>query len=140
MDMITPPFVDFPPTQLAEAMKEAPPGSEMRLRISGVDAVGSPREFVTLLAVPEGATGQERIEKAGLELLVQGDEVTIDNVAFGSPAQKAGLEFDQKILKVRAPADQPPKELMFIPALLLLAGIVFLQRMRRPRKGAEQPA
>jgi TRAP transporter 4TM/12TM fusion protein len=140
MDMITPPFVDFPPTQLAEAMKEAPPGSEMRLRISGVDAVGSPREFVTLLAVPEGATGQERIEKAGLELLMQGDEVIIDNVAFGSPAQKAGLEFDQKILKVRAPADQPPKELMFIPALLLLAGIVFLQRMRRPRKGAEQPA
>jgi hypothetical protein len=112
----------------------------VRLRILGVDAVGSPREFVTELTVPEGGTGQERIDKAGLELLTQGDDVIVDNVAFGSPAQTAGLEFDQKILEVRAPSDQPPKELFFIPALVLLAGIVFLQRLRRPRTAAAQPA
>jgi TRAP transporter 4TM/12TM fusion protein len=140
MDMIVPPFEDFSPTQLAKAMESTPVGGALRLRILGVDAVGSPREFVTELTVPEGGTGQERIDKAGLELLTQGDDVIVDNVAFGSPAQTAGLEFDQKILEVRAPSDQPPKELFFIPALVLLAGIVFLQRLRRPRTAAAQPA
>lgn len=140
MDMVASPFEDYAPTQLAQAMEKVPVGEAIRLRVQGVDAVGNPREFVTELTVPEGATGEERIEKAGLELLTQGDDVIVDNVAFDSAAQKANLEFDQKIIQIRAPGDQPPKELMFIPALVLLAGIFFLQRMRQPRKAAAQPA
>ena len=54
----------------------------------------------------------------------------IDNVAFGSPAAEAGFDWDQTIQKVMVPVSQPPKELMFIPALLLLMGVVFLQRGR----------
>jgi len=138
--MVASPFEDFAPTQLAQAMEKVPVGEDIRLRIQGFDAVGNPREFVTELAVPEGATGAERIEKAGLELLTQGDDVIVDNVAFGSAAQKANLEFDQKIIQIRAPGDQPPKELMFIPALVLLAGLFFLQRKRQPRKAAAEPA
>jgi hypothetical protein len=140
MDMIVPPFEDLPPAAFAKALAAAPVGSELRLRILGVDDIGEPREFVTPLTVPEGATAEERLEKAGLELLTKGDEVIIDNVAFDSPAQKANLEFDQKIVQVRAPADQPAKELMFIPAFVLLAGVVFLQRRRRPRTTAAHPA
>jgi len=116
-------------------------GEELRLRILGVDEIGEPKEFVTTLKVPEGATAEERVENAGLELLTKGDEVIIDNVTFGSEAQAANLEFDQKILQVRAPAEQPAKELMFIPAFLLLAALIFLQRLRRPRdNAAAQPA
>ena len=122
------------------ALADAPPGADLRLRILGVDDIGDPREFVTTLTVPEGATAEERLENAGLELLTKGDEVIIDNVGFDSAAQRANLEFDQKILKVRAPVDQPPKELMFIPAFLLLGIVVFLQRLRRPRNAAAQAA
>ncbi len=140
MDMIAPPFEDLPPAAFGKAMATAPAGEELRLRILGVDDIGEPREFVTTLTVPEGDTELERLENAGLELLTKGDEVIIDNVAFGSEAQAANLEFDQKIVQVRAPVDQPAKEWMFIPAFLLLAGIVFLQRMRRPRDTVEQTA
>jgi hypothetical protein len=140
MDMIAPPFEDLPPAAFSKALAEAPVGSELRLRILGVDEIGQPKEFVTTLTVPEGATEEDRLRNAGLELLTKGDEVIIDNVAFDSAAQKANLEFDQKILRVRAPAGQPPKELMFIPAFLLLVGVIFLQRLRRPRKPAAQPA
>jgi len=136
MDMITPPFEDLPPTAFTKALETTPVGEELRLRILGVDEIGEPKEFVTTLKVPEGATAEERVENAGLELLTKGDEVIIDNVTFGSEAQAANLEFDQKILQVRAPAEQPAKELMFIPAFLLLAGLIFLQRMRRPRENA----
>ena len=48
-----------------------------------------------------------------------------------SPAQKAGLDWDQKIIKVRQPVSQPWKELMYIPALLLLALVIVIQRKRR---------
>jgi len=133
MDMIVPPYNDLPPSAIEQALADAPVGSELRLRISGVDDIGQPKEFSTILDVPDGATGAERLEQTGLELLVQDEAVTIDNVAFDSPAQAAGLEWDQKIEAVRAPTGQPPKELMFIPALLLLGGVVALQRMRRPR-------
>ena len=77
--------------------------------------------------------------EANFELVwegVQGEEVIIDNVAFGSPAQKVGLAFDQKILMVRVPAAQPAKEWLWIPALAALALIASMQRRRRVRADA----
>lgn len=70
---------------------------------------------------------------AGVEYIDQGGTIMIDNVAFGSPAAEAGLDWDQEIVEVLAPASQPSKYLMFIPALLLLAGVVMLQRGRAAR-------
>ena len=60
----------------------------------------------------------------------------VDNVDFGSVAQKAGLDWDQVVLLVRAPANQPWKELMYIPALLLLGLIYVMQRKRREKSEA----
>ncbi len=134
MDKIVAPFEDRPPSELSQIAGVAPAGETLRLTIDGTDAVGNPRTFVALLALPEGSDGNERIAAAGLELLDQDGQVLIDNVAFGSPAEKAGLEFDQKITRVRVPTDQPAKEWMWIPALALLALIVFMQRGRRTRE------
>ncbi|HSL41355.1 MAG TPA: DUF3394 domain-containing protein, partial [Desulforhopalus sp.] len=53
-----------------------------------------------------------------------------DMVGFGSPAEKAKIDFDQEILTIHVPADRPAKEWMFIPALLLLGVIVLAQRRR----------
>jgi hypothetical protein len=61
-----------------------------------------------------------------------GDEMIVDDVVFDSPAANAGLDWDQKVLQVLKPVGQPSKYLMFIPALLLLAMVVFLQRRRAP--------
>jgi hypothetical protein len=96
-----------------------------------VDEVGAPREFVALLTLPEGASGPERLEAAGLKMVEKDGALIVDNVTFGSAAQKAGMDWDQKILKVRAPASQPWKELMYVPALILLGLIIVLQRKRR---------
>jgi hypothetical protein len=54
----------------------------------------------------------------------------IDMIGFGSAAEKAGLDFDFEITGVLQQNDRPPKELMWIPALILLAGIIWLQRRR----------
>jgi len=131
MDMLVSPYEDAEPSRFAEVAGTLAPGQQLRLRIAGVDDVGVPREFVALLTIPEGASGAERLEAAGLKLIEKEGEMIIDNVTFGSEAQKAGMDWDQKILKVRAPASQPPKELMYLPALILLALIVVMQRRRR---------
>ena len=62
-------------------------------------------------------------------------KVIADNVMFGSPAQQAGLDFDWQILDIRVEAERPPKQLMFIPATLLLALVAMLQ-LRRRKAGA----
>ena len=59
----------------------------------------------------------------------------IDDVAFDSAAQKAGLDWDQEILQVRQPADQPSKYWIYIPVLLILAGVVLMQRRRAEARG-----
>ena len=70
------------------------------------------------------------MQALGIETIRNGDEVVIDNVAFDSPAQAAGLDWDQKILLVRAAAPAPSKYWIYIPAVLILALVVWLQRRR----------
>jgi hypothetical protein len=92
-----------------------------------------------LLPVPEGDTAEARIEALGLTLIDRDGKLIIDNVAFDSPGQKVGLDWDQEILAVREPLPQPHRYWIFIPTLLVLAGIVWLQRARIERRGG-QPA
>ncbi|RRV31204.1 TRAP transporter fused permease subunit [Pseudomonas sp. o96-267] len=130
MDMLHDPYQEVPPAELAQALDGVEDGSSLRLRILGENAVGDPREFTVLLPVPDGASGQARLEKLGLNLYEEGDKVLVDSVTFGSIAADAGLEFDQQILSVRAPTDRWIKELMWIPGFLLFGLVVLLQRRR----------
>ena len=132
MDMIAPPFENVPPAEIEQAAAEAQVGQKLRLTVSGLNAVGDPVTFTALLPVGEGETGADRLLASGLEYIQNGDSVIIDNVSFDSPAQEAGFDWDQTIEKVMRPVPQPSKYWMFIPALLLLGGVIMLQRGRRP--------
>ncbi len=130
MDIAVPPYEIRSPAQFEESLGSVPTGSEIRLIVEGEDDVGDPISITAILPIEADGTGEERLEALGLELLVDGDEVIIDNAAFDSVSQNAGLDFDQKIKQVLIPADQPAKELLYIPALLLLGLIVMMQRRR----------
>ncbi len=91
-----------------------------------------------MLPVPAGNSGTERIDALGLTLIEEGGRTLVDNVAFASQAADLGLEFDQEILKVRAPTDRMRKEIMWIPGLLLLFIVSALQ-WRRKRLSLSQP-
>jgi hypothetical protein len=51
-------------------------------------------------------------------------------VQFGSAAEKLGIEQGFNVVGIELPADRPAKEWLFIPALVLLAAVVLLQRRR----------
>ena len=135
MDMVHDPYRETPPAQLAQTMGEVEAESTLRLRILGEDAVGKPRKLTLLVAVPDGANGEERLANLGLSLYEQDGKTLIDNVAFGSPAATMGLEFDQEILTVKAPTERWTKEWMWIPGFLLFGAIVWLQRRRSVKAG-----
>ncbi len=142
MDMIYPPYEEVAPAEIAAAAGDVPAGDSLRMRISGMDAVGEVREWVVLLPLPEGATGEERLEAAGLTIVDRDGKTIIDDVTYDSPAQKVGLDWDQEVIRVLKPANPPTKYLMYIPALLLLALVIWAQRRRaesapgRPREAA----
>ena len=137
MDMIYPPFEVQPPAEFTRVIGEAEVGEPVQTRIAGLGPFGDPVEFAVLLPVPEGDTPEARIEALGLDLIDRDGKLIIDNVAFGSPGQEVGLDWDQEILSVREPLPQPHRYWILIPALLLLAGIIWLQRGRVERQGGK---
>ena len=66
----------------------------------------------------------------GLNLTQDGETWTVDYVDFGSAAEKASIDFGWQIMGVEKESDRPPKELVFIPALLVLLLIRKLQQQR----------
>ena len=102
----------------------------MRIMIKGQKDDG--REFTKTLMLPVGneSTGLERLTAVGIETREEEGKTLIDNVVFSSPAEKAGIDFDQEILNLQVASKRPPKQLINIPALLLLVLIGFLQRGR----------
>lgn len=140
MDMIYAPYEDVAPTEIMRVAGETPPGTELRLRIDGLDDIGQPLSFVAILPLGEGTDGEQRLLDSGVELMQIDDELVVDNVAFGSPAQNAGLDWDQTITAVLVPTDQPWKELMYIPALIVLWLVVTVQRRRHGRQTQQKSA
>jgi hypothetical protein len=144
MNRLQPPFQAVDPAQISQALETASPGDELRVVVTGPDFdTGNPKDTTLVLPVPEAGTGDERLEGFGLTLIPDGDLVTLEEPIFGTPFADILQSFDfygdaPVVMKsVQAPANQLPKELIFIPALLLLALVAFLQRARMGR-GAEK--
>lgn len=141
MEYISPTERHIEPAALVQELATTPVGQNMKIKVSGVNPYGKEIEFYSQFAVPAGETGEERLKALGLELLDTGEtieidgepktKILIDNVEMDSPAAKAGLNWDQTILEVGVPQNSLPKELMFIPALLLAFGVAWNQRRRK---------
>ena len=134
-DEIYPPLVEEPPGQLIEWVGDMDPGTALRLSVSGVTMRGKEYTKTVMLIVGDEPTGKERLDAIGIETTTnEKGKVMIDNVGFSSPAEKAGLDFDQEILHLQVPTKGPPKELLYIPLVLLYGLIWFIQARRRKRR------
>ncbi|WP_417280049.1 TRAP transporter permease [Celeribacter sp.] len=137
MDMIQSPYHDIAPTAVEEALAEAPAGSQLRVVVTGPDFdTLEEKELHLALIVPEEPGGAARLDALGLMLMPEGETMIMDEPMFGTDLSDKLASFDfygdepVRLTAVQAPADQLPKELMFIPALLLLGLVTVLQRGR----------
>jgi len=130
-DMLYPPIQVLSPEQVEVIAERTPEAGVLSIRVEGETLEGA---LVTkIVALPMGASesGVKRLAAAGIELRREGGKVLVDDVAFASDAEKAGIDFDWEVLGVQTRAQRPPKYLLYIPALALLGVVVLRQRRRR---------
>ncbi|MGR3503204.1 TRAP transporter permease [Pseudaestuariivita sp.] len=123
-------------------MEGARDGQDVRLIIDGPDFdTGENRPTTVVIPAVNGdATGA--LDAQGLTAFAEGEVLVLEEPFPGTPLfEQLGLEYDYYgdtpvvIRQVQVENDRLPKELFFIPALLLLSLLVLMQRPR-----ATQPA
>ena len=124
---------------LAEA---APDNASLRVRLVGESLDGDPVDARYLLPLgasgPDGAT--RLMDAAGIEFRDEDGEFYVDNLNFGGPAEQLKIDFDWHVAGLEVEADRMPKEVFYLPALLLLGLVAFLQFRRKRLIPEEVPA
>ena len=141
MDRIVPPYTSVEPAALVETIGQTPPGTEVRMVIAGPD-FDTLEMTDTTVVVPVGSEegGAARVDAMGLLLLEEDGLIKLDEPLFGTPLAGDLDIFDYyaddpvRLVSVSLPASQPPKQLIYIPAMIFLALIAFLQRGRAARQ------
>ena len=129
-DEIYAPTEVLPATNIIVQAENVPPEGNLRMTVEGENLDGKFVSRTVMLPLGPAGDGEARLAEAGLELRTEDGKVFADNVMFGSAAQDVGIDFDWEILNLEVDAERPPKQLMFIPALLLLGFIAWSQRRR----------
>jgi len=137
-EMVYPSSQIVQPIKIVEMVEQLPPNADLRLHVEGESIEGNLVSKMVILPMGELAPGKARLEKAGLELRTEKKRVFVDMVVFNSLAQKAGIDFDWEILSLQIPTDRPAKQWVYLPALLLLALLIFFQRKRRTHSPKSQ--
>jgi TRAP transporter 4TM/12TM fusion protein len=137
MDQIYPPLQAVSAEKIFEIAEAMPDKAQIRIQIKGEDLEGREVDKVVMLPLGAPGTGEDRLLEAGLEIRFEEGQAFVDNVVFGTTAERQKIDFDYEIASVQMKSDRPPKQLFYIPALLFLGLIVMLQR-RRQR--VDQPA
>ncbi len=137
MDMIYPPFEIADARQIVEFAGGRPADYQLRLLVEGESMDGKFVSKTVLLPLGTKGNGAQRLAQAGIEVRTEGDKVFVDNVVFGSAAEKAGIDFDWRIRGIEVKVSQPVKYWFYIPALAIFGIVVLSQLRRRPRRVAE---
>jgi TRAP transporter 4TM/12TM fusion protein len=137
-DKVYEPYHEEPGIYLLEAMEKQDENTMIHLVVKGETMDGD--EYTKAMMLPVGKEGapEDRLREVGFEVIEEDGKMIVNNMMFGSNAERMGIDFDQEIVSVMMEADRPPKQLMFFPALGLLGLIYFLQKRRQTPEEASR--
>ena len=138
LDRVQAPYVEVLGNEIINHINEIPKNGQLRMVINGPDfdnpdTIKSKTLSITL---PEAETEIERLEAAGLTVFLEEDLAKLEEPFAGTPLFQTLGDFDYymddavQIHLLQLPADRLPKEVFYIPALLILFGIILIQRRR----------
>ncbi|HUG63089.1 MAG TPA: TRAP transporter permease [Methylomirabilota bacterium] len=141
LDQILPPYDAIDPQEIFQAVETEPDDGQIRLVIRGpsFDDPGKMVERTMAFSVgPAGAPGEQRFEGAiGLPVRIENGTVILDepldmNSLAGRTLSNLDFYGDDpvQITAVEVSAERLPREVFYIPAILLLALVVVMQRRR----------
>jgi hypothetical protein len=134
LDMIIPPHEDRPGSELVALAEGVKNDGTLTIQIEGMDIQGNDVSKAVMIPMGPKASAMERLNFAGIELRTEDGKTIVDNVMFDSPAAKLGVDFDFEIVGVQVETDRPTKQIVFIPAFILLGLIIMAQRSRRKKQ------
>jgi TRAP transporter 4TM/12TM fusion protein len=131
MDMVYPPLQKVSAAQIYDVVEKLPRNTQVRVHVLGETLEGKAVDKVVMLPVGEPGDGKQRLATAaGLELREEDGKMIIDNIVFGSTAERQQLDFDWEVADVQVKSDRPDKKWFYIPAIILLI-IVWKSQTRR---------
>lgn len=141
LDLVQSPYEQVEPARLFEVIEDEPDGSDVRLVIRGpsFDIPDETLERTMAFGLGEaGASGQERFEQAtGLLARVEDGTMILDEpLDMNSLAARTLSNMDfyadepVHIAAFEVRVERMPREIFYVPAVLILALVVFLQRRR----------
>ncbi|WP_153769120.1 TRAP transporter permease [Labrenzia sp. CE80] len=138
LDYVQAPYDQLAPTAIFETAGAAPDGGTLKVKVKGPDFDDADKMIETLVELELGAAGdgEGRVTNAGLTVLLEGDKAIIEEPFPGTPFFEPFQSFDfygdmpVEVVEVRQEAERLPKEIFYIPALLLLGLVIALQRRR----------
>lgn len=130
-DKVYEPKMQVSASALIEEVESLNKGDFIQLQVEGVTIEGDEvSKTVSLQLNQAEGSGLARLQSFGLNLTQEDQVWTVDYVDFDSAAAKASIDFGWQITGIETESDRPPKELVFIPAILLLLVIRKLQQKR----------
>ncbi|MEW5422119.1 TRAP transporter permease [Amorphus sp. 3PC139-8] len=139
LDQVQAPYDVSPGTQVEQVATSLPADARLRMTIEGTDFNNPDERITKTFMVPLGAPGPgaDRLDQAGLTLFPDGDRMTLDEPFPGTPffrlAQELDFYADEPVVveSVATPAERMPREIFYLPAVLLLVVVVWSQRRRQ---------
>ena len=138
-DKLYEPYVVYEGSEIVEGLEHVPLNDEMRLWVSGENLDGRMVNKLSILPSGPEAGAEQQLQFLGLETYESDNLLMVDRVGFDSPAESAGINWDWTLHRLELPADRPPRQWIWLPALLLL-GLIFLNQRRRTSQTQDAPA
>jgi TRAP transporter 4TM/12TM fusion protein len=135
MDQIADEYKSVPPAKAFEIAGKLGANERLVAVIKGTTLEG--KDLVKTVALnlgPANEDGRKRVAAAGLTLMTLGPNVQIAATKFGSAAKKSGFEEGFDITEIKVPSGRPSAYWFYIPGVLLIALVWFLQG-RREKNG-----
>ena len=144
LDQIQPPHHQVEPTKVYDIVRDIPQNGVMSVVISGPDFdTGEVTSTTVLVPLGDLEEAEKRLTDAGLTVINENGQMRIDEPFVGTDLFiKIGDIFDfysdkpVVIDHIQQPAERMPKEIFYIPALVVLAGVIFIQSRRKKREVA----
>ena len=139
LDQVTPKYDERAGIKIVELAEKLPANSELRLKVSGPNINDDAKIDTSTLVVPLGPSGKgaDRLSKSGIAVLMEDGLAKLEEPLPASKFEKQMSSYDFYgdkpivVTVVQIPNERMPKEVFYIPALLLFLLVILLQRRRQ---------
>lgn len=138
LDYVQEPYIDSPGTEIATIAEATPADGNLRIVVRGPDFDNADKivDLTLLLPLGEAGAGEERLKKLGLSMMEEDGRALLEEPFPGTLMFEKLQNFDfygdepVEVAVVQTEAERMPKEVFYIPAILLLIVVIGLQRRR----------